>query len=142
MAEYNEKLVELVKKIEGKCDCDNLRNFLNYLAYINYFKNVTDEEYDKNLADDSLIDFKMTRNKITLGIKEINGKIVIGIDPETCFESVERCSVHAYFPMNRKDNEKFYNLFRNLNDQKSDERKIWLEEAPAYLYGSYAEYGI
>lgn len=68
---------------------------------------------------------------------------IMGIDPKSCWDSIKRASIKAYFPMSKREFNRFMRFMQNkICDKRSQWRKEWLREiASTSFYGETAEFG-
>lgn len=144
--EKQSKINKVISIFKKQVNDEKFGCFLDYLNEQGFFKNISEEDIDWNLATQSkrygpsLPILKC--NKTALGIDIKEGKALIGIDPSVCFDSMRRASIYVQFPMKKREYERFIQFFSKLLDTKSSLRKDWMKEAAGCFYGSYAQFGM
>jgi hypothetical protein len=129
--------------------------FVDFLVDNHFFDNVTTEqlkcilEKDKSIENgfDKCITLQNGKVVISMDLSYFGlyrdpttfGKIKIGIDPKSCFDSLKRSSIYAEFPMKKRAYKNFINTLDSLFNNKMN-FKSWKESAPSEMYGGYLKF--
>lgn len=128
-----ELLENLITQIAGTDE--TFHQFLLFLYEHNFFNNISEEEIHEIINEETYI-FKLKRRNISVGI-QLGNKVLVGIDPSDCFDSIKRSSIIIEFPQNKRGYKRVINELSQIFDAASQRHKMWLKEAPSLFNGEW-----
>ena len=141
---------ELADKLLCKIKDNQLREFVYELIQDGFLNECSEEEISEAASEYGICWLRFRHNGITIQIRESNysflqkceGELnyLVGIDPTSCYDSLQRSSILAQFPMSKREYKRFRNLFSKVLDKKNGLFKDWELEANGCFYGEYATF--
>ena len=110
-------------------------NFLDFINSVGFFKKF--DEDDCECINDGIFEATSTHNKIVIDMRICDNNVRFGIDPSSCFNSLNRSSIIIQFPMSKREEHRVYKFIHGILNNKSNLHKQWMKEAPTSWYGAF-----